>query len=488
VVPIAPVEPKDVLELAGRVRWPGRPPIAQALAVALGRAEDTAGESPEGNANTPKRWHLVPYQGIDGRVDEFDVIVATPDFLEDAGIVIPASAREVLDEHQHRGWSSVLVGACRHSMKRQTARASLIGVLAFEASSVVSDSPLAEPIVRSDQPKSFFLRRLLPGLVRQRWLAAAACASAVAGLWFSWLSVSADELAVVQRFGRQVALLSPGLHIRPWWFCEKVIRLQPRVARVVSVGSADAFSEDDRDLPITELMLTGDVWPRIEPATQSASLPEASAVRSLSQLVQVRAAVQYGIADPGEFLFAVQEPDRIVQAAAEAVLRSIIAGRSMSVCLGEQRGLIAEQARLLLQERLDGLGCGIEVDAFILNDVRPFEAGHDLQESDVQLQEMEIGLQTQAEGDRLRAEAHRRAMAIVAEAESDRDRRIQVARELLEQVQIHAAAYQLDPPATRVRLLIERIGRMPENLSMLRRMLSGTRADDVSQTQEGSSP
>jgi regulator of protease activity HflC (stomatin/prohibitin superfamily) len=302
------------------------------------------------------------------------------------------------------------------------------------------------------------------------------------------LAVSADELAVVQRFGRQAALLGPGLHVRPWGICEKVTRLQPRVARFVAVGSADASNPDDRDLPIADLMLTGDVWPRIEPATQSASLPEAPAVRSLSQLVQVQAAVQYGIADPSEFLFTVHEPDRIVQTAAEAVLRSIIAGRSMSVCLGEQRGLIAEQARLLLQERLDGLGCGIEVDAFILTDIRPFGIGRDPQETGVQFQEMETGLQTQSEGDRLLADAHRQAMAVVAAAESDRGRRVQAARDLLEQVQTHADVYRLDPSATRVRLLIEQIGRMTEGRSMLRRMLSETRADDVPQTQEGSSP
>ncbi len=46
-------------------------------------------------------------------------------------------------------------------------------------------------------------------------------------------------------------------------------------------------------------------------------------------LVEVLATVRYRVADPRVYLFAARDPDAVIRAAAESVLRELVAGRAV---------------------------------------------------------------------------------------------------------------------------------------------------------------
>ncbi|HSW46925.1 MAG TPA: SPFH domain-containing protein [Phycisphaerae bacterium] len=505
VVSVASVQPEEVLALAGRVRWPANASIARAVADALAQRGCSPASDSDLDDRLSRRWHPVPFQGIDGQVGEFDVLLGTRDFVEDAGIPIPRPVQDLLAEHEERGWWSVLVGACRRGQTARQRPRSLIGVLAFESQDATSTIEPTQD--RKDQAKPparaprFGLFRAWSGRLRVLLtrrvvrlgltLAGVAMVSAMAGLWCSLLAIPADELAAIQRFGKSVALLGPGLHVRPLWLFETATRIQPRAVRSVQIGLIRNSETDTTDHPIDELMLTGDVWPKAEAVTQATRAASGkTVVRSMAQLVEARAVVQYGIAEPEAFLFRVRAPDAVVAVAAESVLRAVLAGHTLAECLGSQRGAIGCRAGRLLQERLDSLGCGIQIDAFHLEDIRPYRLDVGAWPDDGALTEIESGITAQSEADQLLADARRQALARVADAEAECDQRIRSARSLLEEVEAEASAYARDPQAARRRLLADLISRMPNPPAALRDLLLKAARPGVlpPQTREGGEP
>ncbi len=479
IVPVAPVRPEDILTLAARVRWPGHPPIAQAVAVGLAERGLPLTELSDGQTQGSDRWHVIARQGIDGKIEDFDVLVGTAEFLEDAGIPIPDTVRDLLAEHESKGWLPVLVGACRRGQAPVRARRSLIGILSIELGSSAAQPASAEadtvvaPAVRIRErlrPRVVIPWRRLAGAVvrsitrRRLGIAALILASAAAGVWTSLLTVQADELAVVQRFGRSVATLGPGLHVRPWWPFETATRLHPRAVRTVEIGSVIASDLQ----PAGVVMVTGDTWPGQSP---SASAPTEQG-HGVSQLLRVRARVQYGIADPNAFLFNTEGPDGLVASTAEGALRALVAARTAYDCLGRGRPEIADRAARLVQERLDAMACGVAVDAVLLDEIAPWDTLPGLHGSQKMTEGIEAGVRAQMEADRLIADANQRASGLIAFAEQDRAARARAARALLDQAKNYSAAYARDPEGTRRRLLAELVSEVPGGLPELRRILA----------------
>jgi len=450
VDPIAPVSPDDVLALAARVRWPTPSPIAQALASAGNPPAATSDiDNPQGGC-----WHPIPHQGIDGEVAGFNLLLGTAEFIEDAGIPIPDAARQIIDRNAEQGWASVLVGACHRPSETQPARQSLIGILALgrrergpdakEAASLraqsPSDRPRVEDVFGTEGQHDDMPSALDRAPVRRRrralyWVVTLAAASAALGLALSCLFVAPDEVVVVQRLGRIVDRCGPGVHLRPLWIIETTTRVRPQAGRKLVVALTAVPSGVDRegvDWSPLDLALTGDTW-RVpaEHRADAAWSRSPTGEQNASQMVEAVVEVRYGIGDVEAFLFGVADPEAILAAEVESVMRQLIGSRSLSVSMGPQRGELADLGRRLVQARLDAMGCGIQVHGLMLETLRlpPDTPSAAFSEAEAEVararSERPLALaRAMNERERLVAQTRIRAADLLAGAEVDCARRV----------------------------------------------------------------
>jgi Cu+-exporting ATPase len=172
-----------------------------------------------------------------------------------------------------------------------------------------------------------------------------------------------EEQAVARRFGRPVADLEPGLYWLWPWPVEDAVRVPQRI-RTVEVGFrmipgktesqtlswGSAHSAEMRQ-PDEATMLTGD-----------------------GNLVELQATVQYKIAKPRVFLFQVSDPDAIIRASAESVLRGMVAGRPFLELLTVNRAQFQKDVLARLEKRCHDYGpdgLGVEFDSLALKDLHP---------------------------------------------------------------------------------------------------------------------
>jgi membrane protease subunit HflK len=168
-------------------------------------------------------------------------------------------------------------------------------------------------------------------------------------------SVGADEVGVIQRFGKYVRRTNPGLHFK--------IPLGIETARKVKVKKV--FKEEfgfrtiDADIRTKyssggfkdeSLMLTGDL-----------------------NVAEVEWIVQYKVKDPYNYLFKIKDPVETLHAMSEAVMRRVVGDRSVTEVLTVGRIEIAKEAETGLQDLLDQFESGIQVVTVKLQDVNPPE-------------------------------------------------------------------------------------------------------------------
>jgi len=489
VVPVASISEDGLLALVARARCPEHAPITRALAAAVKErvspSSHQAPASPQDSRDPDRGWRLAPHQGITGSVGGFDLLIGTERFVEDAGIVIAEPARRVLAEHERLGWASVLVSASCPADTPQERHRSLIGILAFgareEASVQACDRKVGGALPAANPERTWvtttwatvlwhFLSAIFTRLRgrRRRCAALLICASGLAGTLLSLVAVGPDEAAIVQRFGRAVAYCGPGLHLRPLWAVETIIRIRPRRERTVRIGMPfrpTSLSGQDTDLPISELVLTGDVYAPTGPRTYSVSNHSARGkAKSASQLLRIDAQVQYAISDLHAFVFGNRDPDALVAISAESVLRELIGSRSMLASLGPQRGELTTRGKKRLQDRLEALGCGVLIRAIVLDDLQPApgtgtlnvaEAFEQVARADAE--QAEAIAQAGTECDHLIGQARARAAQIQAVAHAEQVRAIEAARARSEWVRAHHAPFRRAPERFRRQMLIDLI-------------------------------
>ena len=195
--------------------------------------------------------------------------------------------------------------------------------------------PDLEELLRSGQER---LRRLLPngiGNLRGLWLLAAV----IIVVWAlsGFYRVQPDEQGVELLFGRYVRTTQPGLN---YWFpapAGEVIR--PKVTQTNQVTVGFRGSEPNvRAVPQESHMLAGD-----------------------QNIVDVWFVVQWRIRDAGDFLFNMRDPEGTVKVAAESAVREIVGRNALQAVMTNQRELIAQDSRDLLQTIMDGYGAGITI-------------------------------------------------------------------------------------------------------------------------------
>lgn len=182
--------------------------------------------------------------------------------------------------------------------------------------------------------------------------------------------VGPDEVGVVRRFGKVQAVLLPGPHLRLPPPFDWITREQPNRVRTLEIGPRRGASE------------TAVEWGSTHGATTTANDGNEFLLMTGDQsLVELAATIQYRIRDIRSFRFGVREPDRVLRAIAEAVLREAVAERPLLAAkekcddelLTRGRSRLESQVQLRLQSQADALQLGIEVlpSGVCLQDVHP---------------------------------------------------------------------------------------------------------------------
>ena len=260
--------------------------------------------------------------------------------------------------------------------------------------------------------------------------------------------VNPQQQGVVLRFGEWVRTTSPGLHYHLPSPIESV--LTPEVTRDnrLEIGFRDIAgrSTSRRDIVDESQMITGD-----------------------ENIVDIDFVVFWRIADAGEYLFNLADPDETIKVAAEAVMREIIGQTAIQTVLTEGRERVQVAVRQKLQDLLNEYRAGIRVrevqllavdppadviDAF--NDVQRARQDRDRLKNEAEAFRNDIVPRARGEAAKLVAEAEAYAQEVVARAEGDASRFDQVYE-----------AYIVDPEVTKERIYIETIEGVYSNIDKI---------------------
>ena len=229
----------------------------------------------------------------------------------------------------------------------------------------------------------------------------AALAVAAVGVWTSYYTVPSDSVAVVQRFGKYLKDVPPGLHFKlPLGIDRATIVPVKRQLKqefgFTTPGATDAYqSPRPHDEQRETQMVTGDL---------NAAL--------------VEWVVQYRVSDPFKFLFEVREPRETLRYVSESVMREVVGDRTVDEVITIGRQEIETEALTKMQALATKYAMGISIDQVQLKNINPPKP---VQESFNEVN------QAQQEKEKLINEARRDYNKVIPLAEGERDQRIREA-------------------------------------------------------------
>jgi len=231
--------------------------------------------------------------------------------------------------------------------------------------------------------------------------------------------VEPAERGVVLRFGRPVAVLESGVHLR--W---------PRPIEFVEVENVDQV----RSITHHASMLTQD-----------------------ENIVEVDMAVQYKVASIEDLLFNVRGPDATLRQAAETAIREVIGTNAMDFVLTEGRSEVSVRTAETIQSLVDQYGAGLIVDSVNILSSKPPEQVKSAFDDAIKAREDEQRLINEAEAYRKEVvpKAQGAAARLVEEGTAYREAAISRARGEASRFTQLLAAYREDPELTRQRLHLD---------------------------------
>jgi membrane protease subunit HflK len=168
-------------------------------------------------------------------------------------------------------------------------------------------------------------------------------------------SVGADEVGVLQRFGKYVRRANPGLHIKIPFGIESVRKVKVKKVfkeefgfRTVKADIRTKYASSG--FKDESLMLSGDL-----------------------NVAEVEWIVQYRVKDSYNYLFKIKDPVETLRAMSESVMRRVVGDRSVTEVLTVGRVEIAKEVETGLQDLLDQFESGIQIVTVKLQDVNPPE-------------------------------------------------------------------------------------------------------------------
>ena len=217
--------------------------------------------------------------------------------------------------------------------------------------------------------------------------------------WSSLFTVPSDSVGIMQRFGKYIKEVPPGLHFKiPFGIDRATILPVKRQLKqefgFSTPGASDRYQGSRAPLKETQ-MVTGDLN---------------------SALVEW--VVQYRIAEPLKFLFQIRDPRRTLRDVSESVMREVVGDRTVDEVITIGRQEIEVDALTKMQELAGKYELGVSIDQVQLKNVNPPKP---VQESFNEVN------QAQQEKEKLSNEARRAYNKVIPLAEGERDQRIREA-------------------------------------------------------------
>ena len=170
-------------------------------------------------------------------------------------------------------------------------------------------------------------------------------------VYLSVYSVKADEQGVLLRLGKYNSIASPGLHFKV-----------PIIDEVYKVKTSKQFVEEFGFRTIEAGKKTrfsntyeGESW---------------TLTNDLS-VAEVKWQVQYIISNPKDYKFNVKNVESTIRDISESVMRKIVGSKLFDKVIKEGRQLISQEAKALMQKKLDVLETGITIKMVQLQSVVP---------------------------------------------------------------------------------------------------------------------
>lgn len=171
----------------------------------------------------------------------------------------------------------------------------------------------------------------------------------IAVMWLStgFYTVQPDEQGVVMRFGKYVRTTPSGLNYKLPYPVEEVTKISVTRINKEEVG----FRSSGKRITSRQELLENTVS------------YESQMLTTDENIVDINFEVQWIISDAEKYLFNVRDlaGENTVKSAAESAMREVIGLASVSDILAEERSKIEQDAKLLLQQMLDGYGYGVQI-------------------------------------------------------------------------------------------------------------------------------
>lgn len=201
--------------------------------------------------------------------------------------------------------------------------------------------------------KDFSLEASLPRLPKGLVMLGIVALLVLSMFLTTFYTIEADEVAVVQRFGKYARQEEPGLRWK-WPLGVETVR-KVKVERVLK--DEFGFRTEDpavrtrfspRSYPEESIMLTGDL-----------------------NVADVEWIVQYRIADAAKFLFGNRQPEATLRDVAQVVMRAVVGDHTVTEVLTERRVEIANEVERRMQELLTLYDTGLRVVTVNMQNVTP---------------------------------------------------------------------------------------------------------------------
>lgn len=272
-----------------------------------------------------------------------------------------------------------------------------------------------------------------------RWLGAAALLLFLAiGLARGIYTVGTESVGVIQRFGKYVGTVGPGLRFKVPFGIDTVTIVPVKRQLKMEFGFGTPHATDIHQVaadPTHESdMVTGDL-----------------------NAAHVEWVVQYEIGDPEAFLFNLRDPGPTLRALSESVMREVVGDRTVDEVLTVGRQGIETEAIARLTALVHDLKMGLRVQHVQLKSVQPpspVQASFD-EVNRAQQEREEMINRANGEYNKVVPRASGEAQKMLSEAEGYATRRVNEAEGDVARFRALLEQYEKAPEVTRQRMYLE---------------------------------